>query len=180
MIKIVWLSFAFAFSELLLMIIKHSTPASSKTRRDRGSMILLWAAITFGFTAGFILSEPVDQFWSGFGVSLLIAGLIIRWIAILSLGRSFTVDVAITDTATLKTDGIYERIRHPSYLGLLLIVTGFAAAMSSLYSFLVFVPPVFLAIAYRIAVEEKLLQDEFRDTWLEYKSRTRKVIPGIW
>lgn len=180
MIKIVWLSFAFAFSELILMIIKHSKQRSVKTRRDSGSLIVLWVVITLGFTAGFILSEPVDQFWSGFGLSLLIAGLIIRWIAILSLGRSFTVDVAITDAATLKTDGIYERIRHPAYLGLLLIVTGFAAAMSSLYSFLVFVLPVFLAIAYRITVEEKVLLAEFGDTWIEYKSRTKKVIPGVW
>ncbi len=180
MINIVWLSFAFAFSELLLMIIKHSKSGTSKTRKDRGSLIMLWIVITTGFAAGFMLSKPVDNFWSGFGLGLLITGLIARWVAILSLGRSFTVDVAITDSAVLKTDGIYQRIRHPSYLGLLLIVTGFAFTMSSLNSFLVFVVPVFLAIAYRITVEEKVLLSEFGEQYLEYKSRTRRVIPGIW
>ena len=76
--------------------------------------------ITIGFTGGFFLSKPVNHFWTGFGFPFIIGGLIIRWIAILQLGKSFTVDVAITDAASLKTDGIYERVRHPSYLGMLI------------------------------------------------------------
>ncbi len=90
-------------------------------------------------------------------------GLIIRWIAILQLGKSFTVDVAMTNAAKLKTDGIYERIRHPSYLGILSVVFGFSCTMNSIYSFLVLVVPVFIAVIYRISVEEKVLMAEFGD-----------------
>jgi protein-S-isoprenylcysteine O-methyltransferase Ste14 len=92
---------------------------------------------------------------------LIIGGLIIRWTAILQLGNAFTVDVAITDTAGLKTNGIYERIRHPSYSGLLLVITGFSATMNSICSFLVLVIPVLIAVIYRVSVEEKVLMNEF-------------------
>jgi protein-S-isoprenylcysteine O-methyltransferase Ste14 len=180
MIPIVYLSFAFAISEFILMLVKRSKSGSSRTRDDRGSLILLWTVISIGFTGGFFLSKPMNNFWSGFGFALIISGLIVRWISILQLGKSFTVDVAITNSATLITDGIYERVRHPSYSGLLSVVAGFAFTMSSLYSFLVFVIPVFLAINYRIKVEEKILIDEFGDSYKQYMKKTKRLIASIW
>jgi protein-S-isoprenylcysteine O-methyltransferase Ste14 len=97
-----------------------------------------------------------------------------------STGEILTVDVAITDTAKLKQDGLYKRIRHPSYLGLLLIITGFSITMNSFYSFLVFILPVVFAIIYRISVEEKVLINEFGHDYSEYASKTKKLIPGIF
>jgi protein-S-isoprenylcysteine O-methyltransferase Ste14 len=180
MISIVHLSFLFAFSELLLALIKNSKRSSVKVRDDRGSAILIWLAITFGFTGGFLLSRPVNHFWAGFGFLFIISGLIVRWIAILQLGKSFTVDVAINTDANLKTDGIYENIRHPSYLGLLLIISGFSITMHSLNSFLVFVIPVLIAVIYRISVEEKVLINEFGGNYIKYMKSTKKLIPYIY
>jgi len=177
---IVYISFAYAASELLLMLLKRSKRETVKTRDDRGSLILLWMMITIGFVAGFILSKPENHFWAGFGSVFIVAGLIIRWTAILQLDRSFTVDVAITDSANLKTDGIYEKVRHPSYLGLLLIIFGFSITMSSFFSFLVLTVPVFTAVLYRINIEEKVLRNEFGNSYSEYESRTKKLIPGIF
>jgi protein-S-isoprenylcysteine O-methyltransferase Ste14 len=177
---IIYLSLAFAFSEFLLMIIKRSKKGGVKIRGDRGSLIFLWLMITIGFTSGFFLSKPVNSFWAGFGIPLITGGLIIRWIAILQLGNSFTVDVAITHAAKLKTDGIYERIRHPSYSGMLLVLVGFSVEMYSFYSFLVLVLPVFIAVLYRIDIEEKVLINEFGNSYLEYKAETKKLIPSVF
>ena len=157
MMSIVYLSIVFGFSELMLMMFKRSKAGFSKTQKDNGSMILIWIFITLGFFGGFYLSNPVIEFFEGFVFVFIVTGLIIRCVAILQLGKSFTVDVAITDTAKLKTDGLYEKVRHPSYSGLLAIVMGFSFIMSSFYSFLVLAVPVFLAISYRIVVEEKVL-----------------------
>jgi protein-S-isoprenylcysteine O-methyltransferase Ste14 len=178
--SIIYLSFVFALSEILVGVVKRSKKKTVRIREDKGSLIILWVCITLGFTGGFFLSGRINLFWEGFGFVFIVTGLIIRWTAILQLGKSFTVDVAITDTGTLKTDGLYESIRHPSYSGLICIVTGFAFIMSSVYSFLVFVLPVFLAIFYRINVEEKLMAREFGNSYLEYRSRTKKIIPGIF
>ncbi|HUX95305.1 MAG TPA: isoprenylcysteine carboxylmethyltransferase family protein [Bacteroidales bacterium] len=180
MIPIIYLSFAFGLSELLLLLLKHSKKSFSKKREDRGSMILLWLVITIGFFLGFFLAKHGKGFYQGFGLVMIIFGLIIRWIAIFQLGKSFTVDVVIKDAAELKTDGIYEKIRHPSYSGLLSVIVGFGLTFSSIYSFVVFVLPVFMAVIYRISVEEKVMINEFGDSYLKYKMRSKRIIPGIY
>ena len=177
---LICLSIIFALSEFFLAIVKHAKSKTSKTRGDKGSMIIMWLSITLGFTAGFFLAGKINQFWYGFGFVFIVTGLIIRWVSILQLGKSFTVNVAITDSARLKTDGLYERIRHPSYTGLLAVIVGFAFVMSSVYSFIAFVVPVFFSVLYRINIEEKILINEFGDSYLEYKSRTKRLIPGIY
>jgi protein-S-isoprenylcysteine O-methyltransferase Ste14 len=180
MSAIIYFSYAFGLSEILLAIVKRSKSGSVKNRGDKGSFIFLWSMITIGFICGFFLSKPMNEFLAGFGFPLVTGGLLLRWIAILQLGKSFTVDVAIVDKAKLKTDGLYSRIRHPSYSGILLIVCGFAALMNSIYSFLVLVVPVFTAVLYRIGVEEKLLIKEFGSSYNLYKESTKKLIPGIF
>jgi protein-S-isoprenylcysteine O-methyltransferase Ste14 len=177
---IMLMSFLFGFSELLLLLIKRSKSGRTKIQKDKGSLIVLWVAITVGITAGFIFSKPNTGFFSGFGIGFIIGGLVIRWLSIIQLGKSFTVDVAITDSAQLITDGMYERIRHPSYSGLLAIVLGFTFAMGSLLSTLVFLIPVASAILYRIDVEEKVMKDEFGDEFNNYVKDTKKIIPGIY
>jgi protein-S-isoprenylcysteine O-methyltransferase Ste14 len=174
------LSVAFAISEFMLMLLKKSRSELVKNREDRGSLIFLWMMITLGFTAGFIFSKPVNSLMTGFGFTLIMGGLIIRWIAIIQLGSAFTVDVAINNGVNLKTDGIYERIRHPSYLGMLLVIIGFASAMYSLSSFIVLVIPVIIAVIYRISIEEKVLIKEFGDSYILYMKSTKKIIPGIF
>ena len=182
---IAYLSYVFFFSELALLIVKRSKGKTNKVRKDRGSLILLWIMIFIGFFGGFFLSKhnewnSANYFIAGAGLMLVIAGFIIRWTAILQLGKSFTVDVAITDVASLKTDGLYKLVRHPSYSGLLLIITGFSITMNSFYSYIALLVPVFLAVCYRINVEEKVLIGEFGDNYNRYKVKTKKIIPGIY
>lgn len=180
MSEIIYMSLAFGLSEAMLLLIKRSKTRRTKIQKDQGSLIILWVAITIGFTAGFFLSKSPGEFLSGFGIGFIIVGLIIRWLSILQLGKSFTVDVAITDSSQLITDGMYERIRHPSYSGLLAVVLGFAITMGSILSFFVFTIPVISAIIYRISIEEELLRREFGDEYNNYIKKTRKIIPGIY
>jgi protein-S-isoprenylcysteine O-methyltransferase Ste14 len=182
---IIFLSVVFGFSEFGLLLVKHSKVKAVKTRIDKGSMILIWLMITFGFICGFYHAKYnywnlYNCFTSVIGLIIVIAGIIIRWVAIIQLGSSFTVDVAINFTSNLKTDGIYKKVRHPSYSGLLMVILGFACTMNNVYSFLVLVIPVLLAILYRIRVEEQLLRNEFGDSYSRYSSNTKKLIPGIY
>jgi protein-S-isoprenylcysteine O-methyltransferase Ste14 len=176
----VLLSFTYAFSEFTLMLSKKSRDESVKIRNDRGSLIILWFIISLGFFAGFFLSKSISNLRLCLGLPLIIGGMVIRWIAIIQLGNSFTVDVAINNESRLKTDGIFKRIRHPSYSGLLLVIVGFASTMGSIYSFIVFVIPVFIALTYRIGVEESLLRKAFGDSYIEYSRNTKKLIPWLY
>jgi protein-S-isoprenylcysteine O-methyltransferase Ste14 len=166
-------------------MVKRSKKIKVKARNDNGSLILIWIIVLIGFFSGNFLTKQnewnlVNYLLAGTGLTMVIAGLIIRWTAILQLGKSFTVDVAITDGATLKTDGLYKTVRHPSYSGFLLIILGFSIAMNSFYSYIALFIPVFLAVSYRIRVEEKALMDEFGENYTKYKTKTKKIIPVIY
>jgi protein-S-isoprenylcysteine O-methyltransferase Ste14 len=179
------LSWLFVISEMVLTFLKRSKRKSVKIKRDKGSLILVWIIITISITTGFNLGH-YGRWESGnyiiyyVGITVFLSGLIIRWMSIIQLKKAFTVDVVINQGHKLKTDGLYSIVRHPSYLGGILIVTGLSLGMNSLLSFLVVVPPVFLAFIYRIKVEEYVLALEFDREYDEYSKNTRKIIPFIY
>src|SRR5262249_49846435 len=65
------------------------------------------------------------------GVILFAAGGALRIWPVFVLGRRFSGLVAIQPEHTLVTSGLYGRIRHPSYLGLLVNALGWALAFRS-------------------------------------------------
>jgi protein-S-isoprenylcysteine O-methyltransferase Ste14 len=176
----------FTASELSLVFFKRSKTASKKGNNDKRSLPLLWLAITgsltlAGFISGFKIGLLIDNVvLSKIGLAFAICGFVIRWTAILQLGKLFTVDVAISNTHTLKTTGLYQIVRHPSYLGLMLIITGIALCMGNLLSLAIVVIPVFIAMNYRIVVEEKALTNEFGSQYLKYSKKVSKIIPWIY
>jgi protein-S-isoprenylcysteine O-methyltransferase Ste14 len=186
MIKIsIFFSFLYLVSEMMLLLTKHSAKRSAVKQKDRGSLIFMWVTICAGLTFGFTMARynewyVNDYFIASFGLLMIVAGFLIRWTAIIQLKNAFTVDVAINNTHELKTNGLYSIIRHPSYLGLLMIMTGEAVSMDSLRSFIIVVLPITIAIFYRIHVEEKLLEEEFGETYKDYMRNTKRIIPYLY
>jgi protein-S-isoprenylcysteine O-methyltransferase Ste14 len=179
------LSFLFLFSELILLATKHSRKKESSKQKDRGSLIILWIIIAIGLTLGFMLAKydtwhPVNYLIATAGIIMVLIGFAFRWTAIFQLNKSFTVDVAVSSDQELKRDGLYRIVRHPSYLGLLLFMTGEALTMNTLVSFIIIFVPICLAILYRINIEEKMLEEFFGDTYRNYKLNTRRIIPFIY
>jgi protein-S-isoprenylcysteine O-methyltransferase Ste14 len=179
------LSYLFFLVEIILLLTKRSMKRTSAKQKDRGSLAFLWVVITLGLTAGFMLARYNDWHLINYliasaGIILVISGLAIRWTAILQLKKGFTVNVAISKDHELKKDGLYSVVRHPSYLGLLLIMTGESFAMNRLICFLMIFVPICIAIIYRIHVEEKLLEEEFGEIYRQYKKQTRCIIPYIY
>ncbi len=182
---VMYFSLLFFFSELVLMMSKHSKKKRVKMRNDNKSLSLLWVTIPLSLTIGFFTAYR--QGWNAINYSIAILGLcvfvigiIVRWISIIQLNKGFTVDVVITENHKLKTDGIYKNIRHPSYLGLLLICFGLSIAMNSVISLAVISIPVLLAIIYRIKVEESILLKEFGEVYENYSKETYKIIPKFY
>jgi protein-S-isoprenylcysteine O-methyltransferase Ste14 len=181
-----YLQILFFISEVLLLIAKRSKTNTPKNSRDKRSLLLLWIVIIACLSGGpFSAAYHVWSFNNYEAVVLTgeiicVTGFITRWIAILQLGKMFTVDVAIVSDHQLKTSGLYKIVRHPSYLGLILIIAGLAVCMNSVLSFLIMFVPTFLALNYRINIEEKALTDEFGDQYNQYQNKVKKLIPGIY
>ena len=181
-----YLQILFFISEVLLLIAKRSKTNTTKNSRDKRSLLILWVVIIACLTGGPFSAAYHIWSFNNYGAVVLagevicIIGFIIRWIAILQLGKMFTVDVAIVSDHQLKTSGLYKIVRHPSYLGLILIIAGLAVCMNSVLSLLIMFVPTFVALNHRINVEEQALTDEFGDQYKQYQTRVSKLIPGIY
>jgi protein-S-isoprenylcysteine O-methyltransferase Ste14 len=160
---------------------------SSGVREDRGNRWVLAAFTVLGLAAGF-LPAYTDRigFWTidgnairWLGVAIFCAGGALRIWPVFVLGQRFSGLVAIQPGHTLVTTGIYRRIRHPSYLGMLLTALGWVFGFRSgvgLLLFALMIPP----LLSRIHAEERLLAEQFGEEYRRYVNRTRRLIPGIY
>jgi protein-S-isoprenylcysteine O-methyltransferase Ste14 len=173
-------------AEVLLAVTSRARRGSAKGR-DRGSLILLFVSISVGIAAANVLNRvlatriPVPLAWLlGLALILLLSGLAVRLTAIIMLGRFFSSAVTIQDQHRIVSTGMYRRVRHPSYSGLLLAVIGIACSYGNWLSLAGLVVPTTAAVLYRIHVEERAMMEAFGQEYADYRSRTRRLIPGIY
>lgn len=115
-----------------------------------------------------------------FGLSLLVAGVAIRWTAIHTLGKYFTSTVVIRDDHRLIRGGLYKHLRHPAYTGALVAHFGLGLSFSNWFSLALSFVPYLLAAAYRIHVEEQALTAAFGEEYLDYSRNTKRLIPKLY
>jgi protein-S-isoprenylcysteine O-methyltransferase Ste14 len=153
---------------------------------DKNSLRIIWITIGIANLAAILFAQidlcPIDKtlIISDIGLFLIITGIIIRFIAIYTLGRFFTVDLTIKENHKLKMDGLYKIIRHPSYSGALLSFLGFGLSLNDYTSLAVIAIPVTLAFINRIRIEEKMLIDQFGIAYIAYMKKTYRLIPFIY
>lgn len=162
----------------------------SVSGRDRGSLILLWVAIVIGLVAGNLFFRvhgpwvpPSPTLITAVGLAILLAGLALRLTAILTLRRFFTTRVTIRGDQPIVQHGVYRRIRHPSYTGLMMAFLGLGLALAAYGSWLslfTLLLPILAALLYRISVEERALREAFGPAYVEYARRTRRLVPRVW
>ncbi len=192
-LSIFWQIFYYTWlaSEIYIAIATRTRRGTGNVR-DRGTMLLLWVVIFSSVFCGIWIGEaqganlpsgptvfgaPWMKFMS---LLVLVAGLALRWAAVLSLGKSFSANVAIHSTQTVLKTGLYRWMRHPSYTGLLLCLLAIGLHTRNWISLLViFVPPA-AALLYRIRIEEIALREHFGQEYIDYSRQTSRLIPGIY
>ena len=176
---------AWFLSEILLNRLFRSG-GSDRKGMDRGSMRIIWITIGVANNTGILLALlhylPISRtiVLPCTGLALIVAGMIIRLVAVYSLGRFFTVDLTIREQHRIKKDGIYRFVRHPSYAGSLLSFLGFGLSLNDWISIPVIFIPVLLAFLYRISIEEKLLMQQFGQEYIDYTGKTYLLVPLIY
>jgi protein-S-isoprenylcysteine O-methyltransferase Ste14 len=76
--------------------------------------------------------------------------------------------------------GLYKNIRHPGYLGQLIIFLGISTTLSNWLSILLMIIPVLLGYLNRITVEEKFMVEQMGQKYIDYQKRTKRLIPTIY
>ena len=113
-------------------------------------------------------------------VVLFAAGLILRWWAIITLGRFFTVDVTTEKDHELVERGPFQWVRHPSYTGVLLAFIGWALTLRNWATMAVVLVPIFVAFWRRMNVEEEALRGALGERYADYMKRTKRLVPFIY
>ncbi|PZX58020.1 methyltransferase family protein [Algoriphagus chordae] len=79
----------------------------------------------------------------------------------------------------LVTTGLYSRIRHPLYAGLILIFLGYFLFSGSVSS-AVHLGCLLLYLPFGIYFEEKNLVHQFGESYQKYKTEVPPLIPRLW
>jgi protein-S-isoprenylcysteine O-methyltransferase Ste14 len=115
-----------------------------------------------------------------FGVLLILCGLFVRFRAMRTLASYFTYEVGIQAQHLLVEKGLYRYIRHPGYLGQLLVFFGIGLAFTNWISLIGILLPISIGFSRRIRVEESVLSAHFGAEYELYRKRTWRLIPWIY
>jgi methanethiol S-methyltransferase len=78
----------------------------------------------------------------------------------------------------LVNDGIYRYIRHPQYLGFLLLTLGMNIQYTTVLTLIMW--PLLMVLYYRLArIEEKEVEEKFGEEYSQYKQKTPMFIPRL-
>jgi protein-S-isoprenylcysteine O-methyltransferase Ste14 len=154
---------------------------SQTTNKDKGSYKIVVAASYVALFIVFLLRTFNIGVFSGsfqyVGFILIVVGILLREWAIYLLGHCFTTRVQVHEETKLVTQGPYKYIRHPAYTGILLTFAGIPLAVGTWLGIIIAFIVKWIAIEYRISVEEEALKEAFGSEYEEYKKSTWKLFP---
>lgn len=122
----------------------------------------------------------VFTIFSFFGLAMIVTGLFFRIWAVKTLGKYFTPTIQIKPDHELITGGPYNIVRHPSYSGAFLCISGGAVLLESWIGLVICFIAMGAAYFVRINLEEKKLIEYFGHDYELYKQKTKVLIPFIW
>ena len=113
------------------------------------------------------------------GLLICIFGSFLRLRAKQDLGNFFTYQLGVSKKQKLINTGVYTNLRHPSYLGLLMLFLGSGMMYFSVILLLTFVQ-LFVSALIRIAKEERMLAEKFGAEFERYCEKRWKLLPFVW
>ena len=131
----------------------------------------MWAAARAAPTPG--LTLPAGKV---IATSLVLAGVIIAILGVISFRRAkTTVNPLLPEAASdLVVSGVYRLTRNPMYLGLLLVLLGWAVCLANGPALILAFGFVPLMNRLQIIPEERALAAKFGGDFAEYRAKVRR------
>lgn len=162
--------------------LERRTKVNEKEKQQK--LISILSAIVF--LAGFIIPGFDHRFaWSNVPICIVITADVIIFLGYLIIFFVFKQNsyasriIEVDENQTVISTGLYGIIRHPMYLGVLIMFLPTPIALGSYWGLIPFaILPVSLVL--RILNEEKVLSEQLKG-YKEYCKKTRfRLIPFIW
>jgi protein-S-isoprenylcysteine O-methyltransferase Ste14 len=134
--------------------------------------LLVMTALHFVIPAWAVVPRPYNF---GGAVPIVIGLSLVGWPALM-FRRARTTIKPFRESTTLITSGPFRFSRNPIYVGLVLVLLGFAILLGSLTPFVVV--PMFAILIDRVFIvrEERMLSEAFPDDYEDYCRRVRRWI----
>ncbi len=179
-------TFVYLIAESLFTLARLSQ--SKGVIHDRGSFWLLllffYGAVLFSLLDVFVLQwslfSPRFALFQYVGIPFVMLGLAARLVARLTLRNAFSRRVQTSGSHRLVKQGVYKVIRHPAYLGLLLLMLGLPLCLASFVGVSIAIFSGISSLVYRIYIEEMALSTWFGDEYRDYAQKTHRLIPFLW
>ena len=120
---------------------------------------------------------PGLPFTAWLGVVLGICGLGLRLWAVLRLRERYTKTLLVQHEQSIERGGPYRWVRHPGYLGSLLVLDGIALASGNWVTLGASLVVTGVAYAYRIKVEDEMLTSALGAPYAAYRGEVRALVP---
>jgi protein-S-isoprenylcysteine O-methyltransferase Ste14 len=155
---------------------------------DAGSSPVLWisgvVSLLLVIAAPILNSNTIGN-WNNanigwLGLIIMVGGLVIRYWAAKTLGKFYTRTLQIVEGQAIVNQAPYNLIRHPGYLGTLMLEVGAGIAMTNWIVLLAAVAIGFSSRIYRIGAEEKMMEAKFGEQYKAYSDKTWKLIPFLY
>ena len=111
------------------------------------------------------------------GIAMLAVGLVLLFAGFKGLGKSLTANPVPNEEGVLVTTGIYSIVRHPIYLGLLIITLGLVVS-SGVWSQIIVWAALVMLLTYKMRWEETLLSKKYKG-YAQYMATVPALIPGL-
>ncbi len=163
--------------------------SGDRTDRDKNkSFKIILASILVSILLSIILtvlsigmaSPGRQNFFRRLGLIIYASGLIIRYWSSYLLGSYFNRNVKVDSDQELVSKGPYRLIRHPLYLGLLLLTAGVPVYMGNILALFLTILLLLPALHYRIMEEEKKMEDILGDKYSRWKKKRKRLIPYLY
>lgn len=170
---IVGLTMVFSFIVFILVLLFRRKPIA------RSSGIRIYIAAVYGTFLSHAITELQPRsstfFLQVISLFIILAGAIFTIYSVLSLGRSFSI---LPEARKLVMTGAYAFVRHPLYLGELVVLAGITLHFASLTALFLLILIIYFQIE-RMKYEEKILSEVFPE-YLLYMKKTFRLIPRIY